>query len=108
METVAVEWCDQLIATLSSRVGAAGSAAARIDEGLRAEVARHTTEISTWLADQGLAVSRTSIAGYAAVLLAAAQRCGRWLPSDPQGYDWSDPEWFLVRLVALCAMAESA
>jgi hypothetical protein len=108
METVAVEWCEQLIAALGSRVGAAGSAAAVLDEGLRAELSRHRTEISAWLDEQGLAVSRPSIAGYAAVLLAAAQRCGRWLPPDAEGYDWSNPEWYVVRLVALCAMAESA
>ncbi|HET9516774.1 MAG TPA: DUF6401 family natural product biosynthesis protein [Actinoplanes sp.] len=108
MDTVAVEWSDQLIDTLDTRIGAAGRAAARRDGGLRAELARHQSEINDWLDDQGLAVTRASIAGYSAVLLAAAQRCGRWLPDDADGYDWCDPEWFLVRLVALCLMAESA
>jgi hypothetical protein len=105
METVAVEWCDQLLATLTSRVGASGLAAASLDPGLRAELARHESEVRDWMGGQGLAVSRQSVSGYAAVLLAAAQRCGRLLPPDPQADDWADPEWYLVRLVALCAMA---
>jgi hypothetical protein len=100
-----LEWCDQLLATLGARVGEAGLAAARPDPGLSAEVLRHEAEIRAWLGGQGLAVSRQSVAGYAAVLLAAAQRCGRILPSDPQGYDWSTAEWYLIRLLAICAMA---
>jgi hypothetical protein len=108
METVAVEWCDHLLATLKSRVGEAGVVAAHADAGLRAEVARHEAEVRTWLGSQGLAVSRQSIAGYAAVLLTAAQRCGRLLPPDPNRYDWTAAEWYLVRLTALCTMAESA
>jgi hypothetical protein len=108
METVAVEWCDQLLDTLASRVGEAGLAAARADAGLGAEVIRHEDEVRAWLGAQGLAVSRQSVAGYAAVLLTAAQCCGRLFPPDPQAYDWSTPEWYLVRLLALCTMAEPA
>jgi hypothetical protein len=105
METVAAEWCDQLLATLWDRVGGAGLAAARLDAGLSAEIGRHGTEVGAWLDEQGLAVSRQSLAGYAAVLLAAAQRCGRLLPPEPERYDWSTAEWYLVRLVALCTLA---
>jgi hypothetical protein len=108
METLAVEWCDQLLATLTSRVGAGGLSAASLDPDLRAEVARHESEVGHWMTGQGLAVSRQSIAGYAAVLLVAAQRCGKLLPPNPQTTDWADPEWYLVRLVALCAMAADA
>jgi hypothetical protein len=100
-----LEWCDQLLATLSARVGEAGLAAAHSDPDLSAEILRHEADVRAWLGAQGLAVSRQSIAGYAAVLLAAAQRCGRVLPSDPQGYDWSAAEWYLLRLLAICAMA---
>jgi hypothetical protein len=108
MDTVAVAWCEQLLATLTSRVGEAGLRAAHADAGLAAQVTRHEAEVRTWLGAQGLAVSRQSLAGYAAVLLTAAQRCGRLLPPDPQGYAWSDAEWYLIRLLALCTMADLA
>ncbi len=108
METVAAEWCEQLLATLSTRVGGGGRAAARLDAGLRANVGRHETEVRAWFHSQALTVSRQSIAGYAAVLLAAAQRCGRVLPPDPEGHDWARAEWYLVRLLALCTMAAAA
>jgi hypothetical protein len=102
-----LEWCDQLLATLWTRVGDAGTTAARLDAQLSAEILRHGSEVDAWLVDQGLTVSRQTIAGYAAVLLAAAQRCGRLLPPDPHRYDWTGAEWYLVRLLALCTLAES-
>ena len=105
MDTVAAEWCDTLLDTLWSRVGEAGLRASRLDAGLGAQVARHEAEVGAWFDAQGLAVSRQSVAGYAAVLLAAAQRCGRLLPPDPHGYNWATAEWYLVRLVALGSMA---
>lgn len=105
METVTLDWCDQLLTTLWQRVGEAGTTAAAGDAGLAVAVAEHRTQVRAWLGRQGLAVSRQSVAGYAAVLLAAAQRCGRALPPDPRRCDWQDPEWYLVRLLALCTMA---
>lgn len=107
MESVAVDWCETLLGTLWSRVGEAGLQASRLDARLRAEVTRHEAEVGAWFGAQGLAVSRQSVAGYAAVLLAAAQRCGRLLPPDPHGYDWGAAEWYLVRLIALCTMTGS-
>ena len=106
METVAGEWCDHLLTTLWERVGALGTAAA--DAALRSAISRHEAEVRAWLGGQGLALSRQTIAGYAAVLLAAAQRCNRLLPADPQRYDWSNAEWYEIRLLALCTMARSA
>lgn len=100
-----IEWCDQLLTSLQTRVGDAGLVAAGRDRALGADVARHEDQVRVWLAGQSLTVSRQSIAGYAAVLLTAAQRCGRQLPADPERYDWSGAEWYLIRLIALCAMA---
>ena len=104
METLAVEWCDQLLTTLWHRIGQAGLDAATLDTVLAAELVRHEAEIRSWLQAQGLAVSRPSIAGYAAVLLTAAQRCGRRIPPAAD-HDWSNAEWYVVRLLALSAMA---
>lgn len=101
-------WCDQLLATLHDRVGAAGLVAAGRDGALAASITLHEDQVRAWLTGHGLAVSRQSIAGYAAVLLAAAQRCGRQLPAEPHRYDWSRAEWYLVRLLALCTMAVDA
>ena len=103
-----LEWCDQLLASLQDRVGDAGLLAAGRDGALGSSVDVHKEQVRAWLTGQGLAVSRQSIAGYAAVLLAAAQRCGRQLPADPQRYDWSGAEWYLIRLIALSAMAVEA
>jgi hypothetical protein len=108
METVAAEWCEQLLATLSTRVGEAGLAATRLDARLRTDVGRHEAEVRAWFDGQAVTVSRQSIAGYAAVLLAAAQRCGRLLPPDPASHDWASAEWYLLRLLALCSMAAAA
>ncbi|HEX8346140.1 MAG TPA: DUF6401 family natural product biosynthesis protein [Actinoplanes sp.] len=103
-DTTTVQWCDQLLPSLQTRVGAAGLVAAGRDGALGAAVGRHEDEVRAWLAGQRLTVSGQSIAGYAAVLLTAAQRCGRQLPADPERYDWSGAEWYLIRLIALCAM----
>jgi hypothetical protein len=103
-----LEWCDHLLASLQDRVGDAGLLAAGRDHALGVSVDQHQHQVRAWLTARGLAVSRQSIAGYAAVLLAAAQRCGRRLPADPQRFDWSGAEWYLVRLLALLAMAAEA
>ena len=103
-----IEWCDELISSLQERIGDAGLRAAERDGALGASVALHTDQIRAWLTGQCLAVSRQSIAGYAAVLLTAAQICGRRLPTEPHRHDWSAAEWYLIRLIALCAMAAEA
>ena len=46
-----------------------------------------------------------SLAAYARSVLAVNERHGRPLP-DPTKTDWAQPEWTVLRLVAICSMAE--
>jgi hypothetical protein len=90
---------------LYSRVGADGLAAARRDPHLRAALRWHAEAVRATIASFGLPVDGASLTGYGSVLLIAAQRCGRLLPADPAGHDWTSAEWYLVRLVAVCELA---
>lgn len=90
---------------LQQRVGAAGLPAAGRDPALAMVLGEHATAVSDWLARNGLAGNRTALGGYGEAVLIAAQRCGRVLPRDPAGLDWSRAEWYLLRLLAVCALA---
>lgn len=91
---------------LQRRVGTAGLDAARHHPALLAAVSQHGAAVRDWLTAQGLDVRRPALAGYAAVLLLAAQRCGRLLPREPGAVDWPEAEWYLLRLLGVCALTE--
>ena len=56
----------------------------------------------------GRDVDVVSLAGYARSVLALLSRHGRNLPDDPTTIDWSTAENSLLRLVAVCLIAEAA
>jgi Family of unknown function (DUF6401) len=96
-------YLDQLMAL----VGIDGLVAALSSPGLLAAVDQHATDIQHSLAAAGRPVNAASLAGYAKSVLAVAHRCGRTLP-DPSTLNWARAEWYILRLVAVCSLADEA
>jgi hypothetical protein len=92
---------------LMALAGVDGLVAALALPGLLADVDQHAAAVRESLASAGRAVSALSLAGYARSVLAVHERHGRPLP-DPATIDWSAPEWTVLRLVAVCALAEES
>jgi hypothetical protein len=111
-----------VLTALMSSVGAAGLAAAEHDPGLLALVDQHVAAVRESLADTDdeslrldwfeqwrvdvQPVSMVALAGYAEGIRDAAMDHG-WEPPAPP-IDWSKPDWVLVRLLAVCALARDA
>jgi hypothetical protein len=94
---------DQLMA----RVGVDGLVAAMRTPGLLAAVDQHAAAIRETLHAAGRPVDVVSLAGYARSVLSVLNRCGYSLPS-PDKIDWNHASSGVLRLVAVCSLAESA
>ncbi|MFI5842060.1 DUF6401 family natural product biosynthesis protein [Catenuloplanes sp. NPDC051500] len=97
---------------IMARVGVDGITAAYANAGLLAAVDQHAAAVRESLRGAGRAVDAPSLAAYGRSIAAAARRAGRFLP-DPGGahvaaMDWLTAEWHLLRLVAVCMLAEDA
>ncbi|GAB7051642.1 MULTISPECIES: DUF6401 family natural product biosynthesis protein [Catenuloplanes] len=95
-----------------ARVGVDGITAAYANAGLLAAVDQHAAAVRESLRDAGRAIDAPALAAYGRSIAAAARRAGRFLP-DPGGahvapLDWLTAEWHLLRLVAVCMLAEDA
>jgi hypothetical protein len=99
-------WAAAFLDELMARVGVDGLVAALRSPALMATVDFNAAQVRESLAGRGLGLGREALAGYGAVLLTAAQYCGRLLPADPGAFDWDSAEWYLLRLVAVCALAD--
>lgn len=109
-----------VLASLMTSVGSAGLAAAARDPGLLALVDQHAAAVRDSLcgstdpagdARQEFLVDRppvhpVALAGYAEGVRDAATEHGWQPPAGP--VDWSEPDWVLVRLLAVCALAHRA
>jgi len=93
---------DQLMA----RVGVDGLVAAMRTPGLLAAVDQHAAVIRETLRAAGHDLDVVSLAGYARSVLAVLNRCGQALP-DPETMDWTRAGGCLLRLVAVCMLADS-
>jgi hypothetical protein len=93
---------DQLMAW----VGVDGLVAALQNPGLLAVVDQHISSIRESIAGAGCEVDAVSLSRYAKSVLAVAARHGG-LPPDPDAINWRDADWYVMRLVAICALAES-
>ena len=97
---------------MMARVGVDGLAAALGDAGLLAQIDQHAAAVRDALRDAGRAVDAEGLAAYAKSILAAAVRMGRPVPEPGHAYvsgtAWLAAEWHLMRLVAVCMIAESA
>ena len=94
---------DQLMAS----VGVDGLVAALRNPGLMAAVDQHAAAVRETLRSAGRDVDVVALAGYARSLTAVLHRSGRTLPA-PDAIDWNRADGHVVRLVAVCALAETA
>jgi len=101
-----------LLDEMMARVGVDGLAAALGDAGLLAQVDQHAAAVRDALRAAGRAVDAEGLAAYAKSIAAAADRMGRPVPQPGHAYvsgiAWLAAEWHLMRLVAVCMIAESA
>ncbi|GID92642.1 DUF6401 family natural product biosynthesis protein [Amorphoplanes digitatis] len=101
-----------LLDEMMARVGVDGLAAALGDAGLLAQVDQHAAAVRNALGQAGREVDAEGLAAYAKSISAAAARMGRPVPQPGQAYlsgsAWLSAEWHLMRLVAVCMIAESA
>jgi hypothetical protein len=99
-----------LLDEMMARVGVDGLAAALGDPGLLAQIDQHAAAVRESLHQAGRAVDAAGLAAYARSVAAAAKRMGRPLPQPGQAYvsgsAWLTAEWHLMRLVAVCMIAE--
>ena len=99
-----------LLDEMMARVGVDGIVAALADPGLLALVDQHTAAVRDALSSAGRDADADGLAGYARAIVAGARRKSRGLP-DP-GFaptapaDWKAADWHLLRLVAICMIAE--
>ncbi|MEH1017046.1 DUF6401 family natural product biosynthesis protein [Micromonospora sp. CPCC 206060] len=94
-----------VLASLLASVGSAGLAAAAATPGLLALVDQHAAAVRDSLDGDVWPLTRVGLAGYAEGVRDAARDHGWQPPSGP--VDWSAvDDWVLVRLLAVCLLAE--
>ena len=112
ISTVPADPARALLDEMMARVGVDGLAAALGDAGLLAQVDQHAAAVRDALAGAGREVDAEGLAAYAKSIAAAADRMGRPVPQPGHAYlsgsAWLTAEWHLMRLVAVCMIAESA
>jgi len=101
-----------LLDEMMARVGVDGLVAAHTDAGLLAQIDQHAAAVREALHHAGREVDAEGLAAYAKSIAAAAVRMGRPLPEPGHapmtGTGWLTAQWHLMRLVAVCLIAESA
>ena len=107
----AVDPARALLDEMMARVGVDGLAAALGDAGLLAQVDQHAAAVRDALHHAGREADAEGLAAYARSIVAAAHRMGRPVPEPGHAYvsgtAWLAAEWHLMRLVAVCMIAES-
>jgi hypothetical protein len=101
-----------LLDEMMARVGVDGLVAAHTDAGLLAQIDQHAAAVREALHHAGREVDAEGLAAYAKSIAAAAVRMGRPLPEPGHapmtGTGWLTAQWHLMRLVAVCLIAESS
>jgi hypothetical protein len=101
-----------LLDEMMARVGVDGLAAALGDAGQLAQVDQHAAAVRDALVDAGRALDAEALAAYARSIVAAARRSGRFVPAAGEApthpADWQSTDWHVLRLVAVCLLAEDA
>jgi hypothetical protein len=94
---------DQLMAS----IGVDGLVAALRNPGLLAAIDQHAAAIRETIRTSGRPVDLVSLAGYARSVLALLNRHGHAVPA-PDAVDWDNANSHVLRLVAICSLAEGA
>jgi hypothetical protein len=89
---------------LMAQVGVDGLVEALTHPGLMARVDQHAAAVRDAVTTTG-GIDELSLARYARSIVAAAERVGRPL-GDPADIDWPNADWHVLRLVAVCALAD--
>ncbi|MEU4428787.1 DUF6401 family natural product biosynthesis protein [Actinoplanes sp. NPDC024001] len=97
---------------LMARVGVDGLAAAFAEPALLARVDQHAAAVREALHDAGREVGAEGLASYARSIAAGAVRMGGSIPEPGEApanpTEWMAAGWVLLRLVAVCLIAEEA
>ncbi|WP_229398235.1 DUF6401 family natural product biosynthesis protein [Micromonospora okii] len=101
----AVDSASSALAVLTVSLGTAGLSAAAARPGLLAEVDQHAAAVRDSLGGDRRPLTASALAGYAEGVRDAAREHG-WQP-PARSADWSEPDWLLTRLLAVCALARS-
>ena len=101
-------WAAHLaLAQLWRRVASTGQEAMWACPVLLAEVDQHAAAVREALTGVSGRISAVGLAAYADGAVDAAARGGWQLPAA-DGFEWSTPSWPLIRLLAVCVVAEAA
>ncbi|MGW0435604.1 DUF6401 family natural product biosynthesis protein [Micromonospora sp. NPDC003197] len=92
------------LAELMASVGTSGLAAAARWPGLQAAVDQHAASIRDSLDGDRRPIGAVRLAGYAEGVREAAAESEWQVPADP--IDWADADWMLLRLLAVCELAQ--
>ncbi|GLY00073.1 MULTISPECIES: DUF6401 family natural product biosynthesis protein [Actinoplanes] len=96
---------------MMARVGVDGLAAAFAEPALLARIDQHAAAVRDALGAAGRAVDAEGLAAYARSIVAGAVRMGRPVPSagaaPASRSSWGRADWTLLRLVAVCLIAEA-
>lgn len=99
-----------LLDEMMARVGVDGIVAALADPGLLALVDQHAAAVRDALDSADREADAEGLAGYARAIVAGARRMGYALPEPGEApatcADWKSANWHLLRLVAICMLAE--
>nr|BFE65823.1 hypothetical protein GCM10020063_103490 [Dactylosporangium thailandense] len=96
-------YLDQVMAM----VGVDGLVEALAQPFLLAKVDQHAAAVRESLTAAGKRIGPLSLAAYARSVIAVHQRHGRPLPT-PETVNWADADWTVLRLVAVCHLADDA
>ncbi|MEU1688826.1 DUF6401 family natural product biosynthesis protein [Micromonospora sp. NPDC005707] len=93
------------LTTLTAAVGTTGLAAAAANPGLLAAVDQHAAAVRDSLDGDRRLLTVAALAGYAEGVRDAAREHGWQPPVEP--VDWSEPDWLLTRLLAVCLLTRA-
>jgi hypothetical protein len=102
LEVAARFYLDEIMAM----VGVDGLVEALSTPALLAQVDQHAAAVRDSIRGADKPIGPVSLAGYARSVLAVHERHGRELP-HPDTIDWARPGWTVLRLVAICSLADA-
>lgn len=112
LDSAALDRAAELLDDMMARVGVDGLTAAFADPGLLARIDQHAAAVRDALVSADRSLDAEGLAAYARSVVAAASRMRRPLPAPGEApvtaAAWLTADWHLLRLVAVCALAEES